>query len=181
MVEVTESAAIERFWAKVDIRGDGECWEWTASKSTYGYGRFTVNRKGRPATRIAWELFHKKPFPEGMLACHTCDNPGCVNPHHIWPGTQSDNINDCVAKGRHKSLPKEYCKRGHKMSDANRLPSNKSQCRECARNRTRREMRLIRARKPETPLSERRRRAWETRRSKYGAGGRTEWIGEVYE
>jgi hypothetical protein len=62
-----------------------------------------ANGKHRPATQIAWEIDNGKPFPAGMMACHTCDNPGCVNPFHIWPGTMSENIRAAVVKGRHKA------------------------------------------------------------------------------
>lgn len=93
----------ERFWEKVDkSAGEDACWIWTGSKIR-GYGSIYANGRNRKATQISWEFYHGEPFPTGMSACHACDNPSCVNPKHIWAGTQKDNALDCVAKGRSRS------------------------------------------------------------------------------
>lgn len=125
----------ERFWEKVTIAGPDECWPWTASTRS-GYGVFSINGTRRPAPQVAWELRHGEPFPEAMRACHTCDNPPCCNPAHIWPGTQQDNIRDAVAKGRidPKRGPRiTHCKRGHELTPENRYtrPGGRYQCRTC--------------------------------------------------
>lgn len=134
----------ERFWNKVDKRGDDECWPWLGSLSRRGYGQATVsNGKNRVATKVAWELFHKKPWPEGKLACHTCDNPPCVNPKHIWPGTMSENIQDASAKGRLVRNPnpwnrnKPECKRGHKFIEGSYrlMKSGSRACLTCEKRR----------------------------------------------
>lgn len=81
------------------MRGPDECWIWTgkAHKRRYGYlgyqGRFVL------AHRLSWELTNG-PIPEGMDVCHTCDNPPCCNPAHLWIGTRADNNADKIAKGR---------------------------------------------------------------------------------
>lgn len=88
-----------RFWAKVDKRGADECWPWLASTFTRGYGQFWRDGRLVRATKVSWELANGRPFPDGLCACHSCDNPNCVNPSHIWPGTLKDNARDAVSKG----------------------------------------------------------------------------------
>jgi len=92
----------ERFWEKVDKSGD--CWIWTAAKNSDGYGRFRVNGKCVGAHRIAYLLTFDS-IPDGLQVCHACDNPACVNPIHLFLGTQRDNIVDMVAKGRQRGAP----------------------------------------------------------------------------
>lgn len=89
-----------RFWAKVDVRGKDECWEWTASRrGRMGYGQF-VNAEGRHemAHRAAWRLTRGRPAVP--LALHTCDNPPCCNPAHLYEGTHADNVADRMNRGR---------------------------------------------------------------------------------
>ena len=88
-----------RFWAKVDVRGKDECWEWKASIRGGGYGHFRVEEKSCSAHRLAWELANG-PIPEGLCVLHHCDNKRCVNPAHHWPGSQVDNLRDMKEKGR---------------------------------------------------------------------------------
>lgn len=106
------------FWSKVDIKSDNECWLWRGRNGPAKfYGRF----KGRQAHQVAWELKHGKPWPKGKVGCHTCDNPPCVNPNHIWPGSKWENTKDAWEKGRWApwlSL-KTHCKNGHELSGDN--------------------------------------------------------------
>lgn len=90
----------ERFWSKVDVRGADECWEWQAYRKPSGYGQFTL-RKGEfyTASRVALALSGVV-LEQGECACHSCDNPPCVNPAHLFAGDQSVNTIDCIRKGR---------------------------------------------------------------------------------
>lgn len=90
----------ERFWEKVH-RGDG-CWEWQAFvQPNSGYGTITVDGKSLRAHRVSYEL-NIGPIPVGLHVLHTCDNPRCVRPDHLFTGNQGDNVRDMHAKGRHR-------------------------------------------------------------------------------
>lgn len=93
----------DRFWPKVDVRGPDECWEWKAGKIGNGYGCHGQSPREEPrdtlAHRLSWIMAHG-PIPDGMLVLHHCDNPACVNPAHLWLGTQRQNIRDMVRKNR---------------------------------------------------------------------------------
>lgn len=92
----------DRFWAKV--RKTGGCWLWTAAAFPDGYGLFKLGTKATDgpvrAHRLSFELAHGRPPRKGLLVCHTCDNPRCVRPDHLWEGTVSENARDSIAKGR---------------------------------------------------------------------------------
>jgi hypothetical protein len=90
----------KRFWNKVDIKSDDECWLWKGGKDRYGYGRFYLDKKDVIAHRISYELHNNKQIKNGLLILHSCDNPNCVNPHHLSEGTYQDNQDDCVNRKR---------------------------------------------------------------------------------
>lgn len=77
------------------------CWEWRGMRNHDGYGQVWVRALQRNvgAHRISFEQ-HKGPIPEGLLICHTCDNPPCINPDHLFAGTHKDNTADMMRKGR---------------------------------------------------------------------------------
>lgn len=81
----------------VDI-GDG-CWIWLGGKENAGYGIFSIGHETFRAHRISYEIFNGE-IPQGFFVCHSCDLPSCVNPVHLWIGTQHDNLIDARDKGR---------------------------------------------------------------------------------
>ena len=93
---------LNRFWEKVDVRGQDDCWEWLGCKSGGGYGNFSINRKSYVASRVMYTLYFDK-IPDGMFVSHKCDNPSCVNPNHLFIGTANDNNQDRSRKGRNNS------------------------------------------------------------------------------
>jgi len=91
-----------RFWAKVDQ--SGECWTWTASQ-TGGYGLIGTPKGNDRAHRVSWVMANG-PIPDGLHVLHTCDNPLCVRPDHLFLGTNEDNIMDRIKKGRKGGRPR---------------------------------------------------------------------------
>ncbi len=91
--------AKQRFWVKVQVRDDNECWPWLASVDDFGYGHFGYNAKVTRAHRVAYELTYGA-IPQGMKVLHRCDNPACCNPNHLFLGTHEDNMQDKIAKNR---------------------------------------------------------------------------------
>lgn len=103
---------IARLMANVD-KSSG-CWIWTGGRTSGGYGSISVRGKKVYVHRLAWQLF-KGPIPPGMDVLHSCDNPPCFNPEHLFTGDQRDNARDMVAKGRcrfncHSGDEHHFCK-----------------------------------------------------------------------
>lgn len=111
------SAEIARFLK--NVHRAGECHEWTAYRAKNGYGVFCWRGHNHRAHRIAFAAF-VGPIPEGMSVCHRCDNRACVEPSHLFLGSDRDNIRDAITKGRFVKVkpnaPQLLCKRGHDLS-----------------------------------------------------------------
>jgi hypothetical protein len=108
----------ERLLNKIKVNEVTDCWEWQAASNNIGYGFIRDEGKMRTAHRVSYEQ-HIGPIPQGKQVLHTCDNPKCINPAHLWVGTVKDNMQDKVRKGRsnsigmlgkkHKLVPCEHC------------------------------------------------------------------------
>lgn len=96
---------IQRFWKKVDRTPgqgpNGDCWQWNAGKDRKEYGKFQINKKQYTASRVSLFLSTGiDPYP--LNACHSCDNPPCCRPDHLYAGSQIDNMREAWGKGRMK-------------------------------------------------------------------------------
>ncbi len=92
----TKLSVLERFFVKIAY-GTSDCWYWRGAINYLGYGLFSTGK----AHRVSWELFNGN-IPSGLSVCHTCDVRNCVNPKHLFLGTQLDNMRDAKTKGRIK-------------------------------------------------------------------------------
>lgn len=105
----------ERLLSKIEKKENG-CWEWTGALRV-GYGVIKFEKKSLSTHRASYEIFIG-PIEDGLFVCHKCDNRKCINPEHLWLGTQKDNMQDCLSKGRYadniEALEKYQFKKGEK-------------------------------------------------------------------
>ena len=127
----------QRFLAKVHHEPNSGCWLWGASLDGKGYGQFQMGTKNKQklvrAHRVSWEL-EREPIPDGLHVLHKCDIRPCVNPDHLFLGTQKDNLVDMAQKGRARNQNKHatHCHRGHELSGDNVYYwQTTRQCRAC--------------------------------------------------
>lgn len=120
-----------KFWQLTTVQSNG-CIEWNRGRNNQGYGYIHIGGSQWRAHRVAWTLAHGT-IPKGLDVLHKCDNPSCVNPEHLFLGTDKDNHQDKARKGRHWQQRKTHCPAGHPYSEENtyRPPSGGRKCRTC--------------------------------------------------
>lgn len=140
---------IQRFDEKWTPEPYSGCWLWSGALSDTGYGIFHFEGKLMGAHKASWVMRFGK-IGSKIDVCHRCDTPSCVNPSHLFTGTRSDNMQDCISKGRKRfhqgygtmwetvrsvrsRIKKKKCKRGHLLSGYNLVitTSGSRSCREC--------------------------------------------------
>ena len=135
------SSVCDRFWAKVGPRLPDRCWEWTASLTGGGYAQFRLGSKKVNGHRVSYLLEHGS-IPEGLSILHRCHNRRCVNPAHLYAGTQKQNIADMHMAGHYRGgfEKLEACRKGHAFDEANTYyaANGYRHCRACGRDRKRR-------------------------------------------
>lgn len=144
----------ERFSERFIPEPNSGCWLWDGALNHHGYGQLSQTC-GRPvkAHRVSYEL-SCGPIPQGMHVCHHCDVRSCVNPDHLFLGTQADNMLDMKKKGRafRPGAGRTHCKHGHELTPETtwirRLPGGQAglMCRACCADRKRRYLNKIRNR-----------------------------------
>jgi len=137
------------FWSRVERRGAFDCWPWTGTfvgrERHRRYGVYGAGSARIRAHRLSWEIANDTVIPAGHVICHACDHPWCVNPRHLWVGTQRQNISDAESKGRMRTHgDRTYCPNGHLRTAENthwqrnhRGRAPYPRCRDCARDRSR--------------------------------------------
>jgi hypothetical protein len=125
--------SIERFWSRTTAAHNGKgCITWTGFRRPDGYGEFSVDGEVVRAHRWICEQVNGA-VAAGLVVMHSCDEPSCVNPEHLSPGTTGENTADSIDKGRQRWQKQTHCKNGHELDGDNLYvdPSGRRNCRTC--------------------------------------------------
>lgn len=128
-ISKTMKTVKERFEEKYIPEPNTGCWLWTATTMRGGYGHFFINKKLTGAHRASWMIYNGELSLIGKNVCHRCDTPACVNPEHLFLGSQSDNVRDMHNK-RRGAKKKSVCRKGHVLNEDN-TSLNKNGYRRC--------------------------------------------------
>lgn len=130
-ISPTKDQLREIILSKKTITPSG-CWEWNGNRHRQGYGKIQWKNKTYPVHRLWAHLVKGFDLNPRIMICHTCDNPPCFNPEHLFEGTASDNVRDSVKKLRQREAKKTHCPQGHPYRGSNLvLDQGKRKCRIC--------------------------------------------------
>ncbi len=119
------SHSLERFFKYVKGGEENSCWIWAGAKTKTGYGQFSFNGKPVKAHRFMYETYYGV-SPGTLDVCHSCDNPLCINPKHLWLGTAKDNLQDASKKERFPGQQRVHCIKGHVL-----VRTSSGECKVC--------------------------------------------------
>jgi hypothetical protein len=127
-------SALDRFEKFVDRTPT--CWGWNGFVDSLGRGHLYIHEMGKIRAHRASYLLHIGEIPSHLVVCHTCDNPNCVNPDHLWLGTRKDNTQDMMNKGRCFYQKRTHCSEGHEYPADRPMGAYTERCKVCKKRRS---------------------------------------------